>query len=78
MTMRCIACGSETSYGTTTDVTDLGKCLVIARNVPCHKCAECNEIIYTADVIKRLEEIVATAQRAMNEITIVDYSNLAA
>jgi len=46
--------------------------------VPCHKCSECNEIIYTGDVIKRLEIIAKTAKLAMNEIAIVDYSNLAA
>ena len=76
--MKCISCKAETSFGTTTDVTDLGKCLVIVRNVPCHKCSECNEIIYTGDVIKRLEAIVKTAEMAMNEIAVVDYSNLAA
>ena len=78
LTVRCISCGAKTSFGTTTDVTDLGSCLVIVRNVPSHKCSECNEIIYTADVIKHLEEIAKTAELAMNEITIVNYKNLAA
>ena len=76
--MKCISCGAETSQGTTTDVTDLGNCLVIVRNAPCNKCSECNEVIYTADVVKRLEEIVKTAERAMNEIAVVDYKNMAA
>ena len=76
--MKCISCGADTSFGTTADVTDLGNGLVIIRNVPCHKCSECNEIIYTADVIKRLEIIVKTAEQAMNEITVVDFKNLAA
>ena len=76
--MKCISCGAGTSQGTTTDVTDLGNCLVIVRNAPCHKCSECNEVIYTADVVKRLEEIVKTAERAMNEIAVVDYKNMAA
>ena len=78
LTLKCLSCKAETSPGTTTDVTDLGNCLVIVRNVPCHKCSECNEIIYTGDVIKRLEIIVKNAKSAMNEIAIVDYSNLAA
>ena len=76
--MKCLSCKAETFFGTTTDVTDLGDCLVIVRNVPCHKCSECNEIIYTGNVIKRLETIVKTAKLAMNEIAIVDYNNLAA
>ena len=76
--MKCITCNVETSNGTTTDVTDLGKYLVIIRNVPCYKCSECNEIIYTGDVIKCLEKIVKSAEESMYNITVVDYSNIAA
>ena len=71
--MKCISCGAGTSPGTTTDVTDLKSCLVIVRSVPCHKCSECDEIIYTADVVRHLEEITAAAKTAVNEIAIVDY-----
>ena len=73
--MKCISCGALTESGTTTDVTDLESCLVIVRNIPCHKCSECDEIIYTADVAKHLEAIADAAQTAVNEIAIVDYNN---
>ena len=73
--MNCISCGVTAHPGTTTDVTDLGTCLIIVRNVPCYKCTECNEIIYTADIVKRLEKIVETAKSAVNEIAIIDYNN---
>jgi len=63
---------------TTTDVTDLGKCLIIVRNVPCHKCSECDEIIYTGDVVKQLESISAAAKTDVNEIAVVDYNSKAA
>jgi len=76
--MKCISCGAGTSFGTTTDVTDLGGCLVIVRNVPCQKCCECDEIIYTGDVAKRLEGIATTAQMAVNQIAIVDYNSMVA
>ena len=33
--MLCMNCGSNVEKGFTTDVTDLGNCLVIVRNVPC-------------------------------------------
>jgi len=74
--MSCITCGSKASPGTTTDVTDLGNCLIIVRNVPCYKCTECNEILYTADVVKRLEKIVETSKSAMNDISIIDYNTI--
>ena len=73
--MKCISCGAATSIGTTTDVTDLGSCLVIVRNVPCHKCSECDEVMYTADVVKNLESIATAAKMAVNEIAIVDYNS---
>ena len=75
--MLCMECGAKAEKGYTTDVTDLGNCLVIVRNVPCYKCVECNEIIYTGDVLKRLEEIVDNAKKVMQEISIVDYSKVA-
>jgi len=73
--MKCVSCGATTFPGTTTDVTELGACLVIVRNVPCYKCSECAEIIYTADVVKHLEIITATAKMAVNEIAIIDYNS---
>jgi YgiT-type zinc finger domain-containing protein len=73
--MKCISCGAKTFPGTTTDVTDMKNCLVIVRNVPCHKCSECDEIIYTGDVVRQLEAISATAKAAVNEIAIVDFNS---
>ena len=35
--MICMECGATAEKGYTTDVTDLGNCLVIIRNVPCYK-----------------------------------------
>lgn len=75
--MLCMACGAKAKKGFTTDVTDLGNCLVIVRNVPCYKCTECSEVIYTADVVKHLEDIVEQAKKLMQEISIVDYSKVA-
>ncbi len=75
--MKCANCGANAQKGVTTSVTDLGNCLIIVRNVPCYKCSECNEIIYTADVVQRLEEIISSAQKLMQEISVVDYSRVA-
>ena len=70
--MLCIECGAVAEKGYTTDVTDLGNCLVIIRNVPCYKCTECNEIIYTGDVV---QEIVNMAKQCLQEVSIIDYNN---
>lgn len=75
--MVCIKCGANTKKGYTTSVTDLGNCLLIVRNVPCYKCTECNEIIYTGDVIQRLEQIIEQAKQFSQEISIINYSSAA-
>lgn len=75
--MLCMECGANAEKGYTTDVTDLDDCLVIVRKVPCYKCTECNEVIYTGDVVERLEKIVESAKKMMQEISIVDYSRVA-
>lgn len=75
--MVCMECGANANKGFTTDVTDLGNCLVIIRNVPCYKCTECNEILYTADVVKQLEVIVEQAKKMMQEIAVIDYRKVA-
>ena len=74
--MSCITCGAKTKPGTTSDVTDLNKCLVIVRNTPCHKCVECSEVIYTADVIKHLDSIVEAVKQSLNEIAVFDYNSV--
>lgn len=75
--MLCIHCGAEAEKGFTTSVTDLGNCLIIVRNVPCYKCSECTEIIYTGDVAEKLELIIERAKKLMQEISVIDYSKVA-
>ena len=75
--MVCMKCYTEAKKGFTTSVTDLGNCLLIVRNVPCYKCEECSEIIYTGDVVKRLEQIIEQAKQFTQEISIVNYSSAA-
>ncbi len=75
--MKCQVCGATAEKGLTTSVTDLGGCLIIVRNVPCYKCSECNEVIYTADVVQHLEKIIEAAKKRMQEVSIIDYSQAA-
>lgn len=76
--MKCLKCAAEAVKSTTTDVTDLGDCLIIIRNVPCYKCTECNEILYTGDVIRELDAMIAKAKQTLNEISVIDFARSAA
>lgn len=75
--MLCANCGSRVEKGFTTSVTDLGNCLIIIRNVPCYKCTKCNEVTYTGDVVKNIEEIIEHCKKMMQEVSIIDYSKVA-
>ncbi len=75
--MKCQVCGAAAEKGFTTSVTDLGKRLIIVRNVPCYKCGECSEVIYTADVVQRLEQIIEAAKKLAQEVSIIDYAQAA-
>jgi len=75
--MLCTECGASASKGFTTDVTELENCLVIVRHVPCYKCTECNEVMYTGDVVKNLEHIIEAAKMLMQDVSIIDYSKVA-
>ena len=75
--MMCMNCGAEADRSFHTDVTDLGTCLIIVRNVPCFKCRECNGIAYTGDVVQKLERLVENARKLMQEISVIDYSKVA-
>lgn len=72
--MKCFKCASSMQPAFTTDVVDLGNCLVIVRNVPCFKCIECDEIFYNGTVMKKLEKIIESAKNSVNEIAIIDYN----
>ena len=72
--MMCLKCGLAAEKGFTTSVTDLGDCLVIIRNVPCFKCAECDEVTYTADVVQRLEKMIEASKNLLQDISIIDYA----
>lgn len=75
--MKCQVCGANAEKGLTTSVTDLDGRLIIVRNVPCYKCSQCTEVIYSADVVQHLEEIIKSSKKLMNEISIINYSQAA-
>lgn len=76
--MICLKCNTKAYKSTTTDVTDLGNCLIIIRQVPCYKCPQCDEVIYTGDVIRKIEHIVNTVKQNMCEINIINFTDSAA
>ncbi len=51
--------------------------LLVIRNIPCYKCDECDEILYTGDVVEKIEKIVQKVRTFMQEVTIIDFEKAA-
>ena len=75
--MNCPHCGNEAEKNTTTFTVDLGEVLIVIRNVPCYQCEHCGETMYEPKVYQKIETIVNAAKQLKQEVSIVDYRNVA-
>jgi len=73
--MKCLLCGGEMTADATTHVAELPSSIVIVKQAPCLKCAQCGETVYTAEVVRILEQITDNAQNMLTEIAVVHYPN---
>ena len=76
--MRCLLCKNDSmEKSTSTYFAQLNNCYVIIENVPCLKCNQCGEIVYSALVIEKIEEILDKIQNIASKIFILDYATAA-
>lgn len=76
--MKCYKCMEEAVEKQTNYIVDLGECIIIVRHVPSFVCPQCGEVMYTASVAKRLEQIVNDARSSLMEIVVMSYPDNAA
>ena len=71
----CMYCKSgEYRESTTTHVVNYNNCIIVIKNVPCLECDQCGAKYYTDTVAERLENIVESVKKQMQEIAVVDYA----
>ncbi|MBR1647293.1 MAG: type II toxin-antitoxin system MqsA family antitoxin [Selenomonadaceae bacterium] len=74
----CMYCrGKDFVESTTTHVVNLENCLIIIKNVPCMECDQCGETFFNMSVALKLDEIVETAKKMAQELSIIDYKQAA-
>ncbi|MCI5555184.1 MAG: type II toxin-antitoxin system MqsA family antitoxin [Ruminococcus sp.] len=71
--MNCFYCKADMLPDFTTHVAELENCIVIIKHVPCLKCSQCGEVVYTGTTLRKIEEILDKCRAAMTEVAIVDY-----
>ena len=74
----CLYCKNKVMIdSTTTHVVNQKNCIIVIKNVPCLECSQCGEKYYTDEVAERLELIVDTAKKLMQEVAVIDYKQAA-
>jgi len=77
--MICFMCKGSMQDGISNFTADMGKCIVIVKNVPSHICNQCGEVSYNDETAKRLEDIISTLTEPVStEIAVVSYTEQAA
>lgn len=76
--INCLSCKSgEMIESTTTYTTTLKNCVLIIKNVPCVECRQCGDVLFNTDVLEKIDEIIAMAEKLASEVSIIDYSKVA-
>ncbi len=74
----CAFCDCNKNIKTTTTyMADCDGVIVIIKNVPCEECEQCGERYYSTDVILRIDAIIESAKKMMQEVAILDYNKAA-
>ncbi len=76
--MNCLLCKSDTMVDDkTTYFAELKNCYIIIENVPCRKCEQCGEVVFSTAVLERIDEILDKVESIASKIFIMDFSNAA-
>lgn len=72
--MTCFFCKGKMTDSTTTHFAELDNCIIIIKNVPCEKCTQCGETVYSGEVAAQIERIVDSVSTVVSDIAVVDYN----
>ena len=76
--MKCLLCKADSMVESkSTYFAELENCYVIIENVPCRKCNQCGEVVYSASVMEKIDEILEKVQSIASRIFIMDFANAA-
>lgn len=76
--MNCLVCKSGTMIDSKeTYFAKLKTGYAIIENVPCKKCEQCGEVLFSASVIEKIENFVERLEKISSKIFIFDYSQAA-
>ena len=76
--MNCLLCKADSMVESRTAYfAQLDNCYVIIENVPCLKCTQCGEAVFSASVLEKIDDILDKVQVYASKIFIMDFSKAA-
>ena len=76
--MKCLACKTDGMIdATATYFASIRNCYVIIKNVPCRKCPQCGEEVFSLDVLGRIDEILEGLTNPSGKVCIMEYKSAA-
>ena len=76
--MNCLVCkGGQMVESFEPYFAKLQSGYLIIENVPCFKCVQCGEVVFSMSVIERIEDLIAAYEKISNKISIIDYQKAA-
>ncbi len=76
--MKCLICKADSmTNDKSTYFAQLPNCYVIIENVPCRKCSQCGEVVYSASVMEKIDEILKKVELIASKILIMDFDRAA-
>lgn len=75
--MKCLICKTGTmTPSTTTYFSEIDGCIILVKNVPCQRCDQCGEILYSASVTENLDHFVERILQLSCELSITEYDRI--
>ena len=73
--MNCLLCKSGVmQLAADSYFAKLKNGYVIIENVPCYKCEQCGEVLYSATVMEKIDDIIEHIEKLTSKVFIVDYN----
>ena len=76
--MKCLCCKTDAmEKSTNAYIAPLKNGYVIIENVPCMKCAQCGEVLYSSDTLEKIDVLLEQTEAIASRIFIMDYQSVA-
>jgi YgiT-type zinc finger domain-containing protein len=77
--MNCLICkGGQMIESFEPYFVKLQNGYLIIENVPCWKCEQCGEVLFSMSVLEKIEELIADCEKLSRKISLIDYQKTAA